>query len=398
MIGKTGPQNPSANFASCDLIFKFSTNATLPQVTERPTTMQLFRPGWAQPWRLYGLQWLRISSLATLNVFTVSSAVGNGSVITYTTSAAHTFVPGQYVTISGAMTPVGYNLTNVLILSTPTTTTFTVSGVQTGASALTSTVTGLTSNGGVPYTTQQTTLSYIQSYNQVGVSNLDSVRVQSWDWPVVPTGGSPYFIPSGPVGEFAPWTIAVNATPLPIELVDFKAYPLNKQVKLEWTTSSEVDNDYFTVERSTDLSEFTFIDKVNSYTHNSNIILNYTAYDEQPLSGLQYYRLKQTDFNGQYTYSNIQPVWFGDKSKFEIINVFPEYTSQNDVNVWFNSNSEDPIKIEITDASGKVVYSQFESRVINGVNKIGMNVNLVRGLYFVTLTNKEGSVSKKFIY
>jgi hypothetical protein len=48
--------------------------------------------------------------------------------------------------------------------------------------------------------------------------------------------------------------------------------------------------------------------------------------------------------------------------------------------------------------SGKVVYSQFENKVINGVNKIVMNVNLVRGLYFVTLTNKEGYVSKKFIY
>lgn len=398
MIGKTGPQNPSANFASCDLIFKFSTNSTLPQVTERPTTMQVFRPGWAQPWRQFGFQWLRITSLNTLNVSTVSSAVGNGSIITYTTSAAHTFVPGQYVTISGTMTPVGYNLTNVMILSTPSTTTFTVSGVQTGVSSLTSTATGLTSNGGVPYTTQQTTLNYTQSYNQFIASNIDSVRVVSWDWPVVPTGSSPYFVPSGPIGDFTPWTISVNTTPLPIELLDFKAYPLNKEVKLEWITSSEVDNDYFTVERSTDLSEFTFIDRINSYSHNSNIMLNYTTYDEKPLLGLQYYRLKQTDFNGQYTYSNIQPVWFGDKSKFEIVNVFPEYASQNDVNVWFNSNSEDPIKVEITDVSGKIVYSQFENKVINGVNKIVMNVNLVRGLYFVTLTNKEGSVSKKFIY
>jgi hypothetical protein len=400
MIGKTGPQNPSSNFASCDLIFKFSTNATLPQVTERPSTMSSLppRPGWAQPWRQFGLQWLRISSLATLNVSIVNSAVGNGSVITYTTSVAHTFVPGQYVTISGAMTPIGYNLTNVMILSTPTTTTFTVSGVQTGVSSLTSTATGLTSNGGTPYTTQQTTLNYVQSYNQFAASNLDSVRVVSWDWPVVPTGVAPYFVPSGPIGDFGPWTIAVNSIPLPIELLDFKAYPQGDIVKLEWATASEVDNDYFTVERSTNSSDFTYVDRIKSHTHNSNIILNYNTYDEQPLKGLQYYRLKQTDFNGEYTYSKLQPVWFGDKSVFEIINVFPEYTSQNNINVWFNSDSENPIQIEITDASGKVVYSQIENTVINGVNKIMLNVNLVRGMYFITLKNKEKSISKKFIY
>ena len=91
-------------------------------------------------------------------------------------------------------------------------------------------------------------------------------------------------------------------------------------------------------------------------------------------------------------------MWFGDRSVFEIINVFPEYTSQNDINVWFNSDSENPIKVEVSDASGKTVYSQIENKVINGVNKIMLNVNLVRGMYFITLKNKEKSISKKFIY
>jgi hypothetical protein len=421
---------------------------------------------------------LRITALATTNVSTINSALGNGTVITYTTSAAHSFVAGQTVSIAGAMTPAGYNVTNAVITSIPTTTTFTIAGTQTGVSVGTSTATGnaggtgfslssasgtgtvmtyttsaannlaagqtvtisglsiggynvsnavITSrpssttftiagpaigaatgpgmvigapSGGTttPYNLQQTTLSYVQSYNQIPLATNDSLRVTSWDWPTVPTLSAPYFTPSAPVGDLTPWTISVNATPLPIDLVNFKASPDGKRVRLDWTTASEVDNDYFTVERTTDLNEYSFIDKVFSYMHNSNILLNYTTYDEKPVYGLQYYRLKQTDFNGDFTYSDPQAVWFGSKAPFDITNIYSDMSVSSDINVDFMYNSDLPVNVEITDVSGRVIYSESGVAATNGSNRIKLNASLPHGLYFIILRNESDAVSRKFVY
>ncbi|MFM2157018.1 MAG: hypothetical protein RL516_1767 [Bacteroidota bacterium] len=401
MIGKTGPQNPAVNFPVADITMRFSTNATAPQVTERATTISSLRPGFAQPWRAYGLSWLRISAVATTNVSTVNAAVGNGTTITYTTSATHSFLVGQAVTIAGAMTPAGYNVINAVITSIPTTTSFTVAGVQTGVSAGTSTATGAPwpgSPAATPFNQQQTTLSYTQSYGAITAASSDSVRVTNWDWPTVPTLSTPYSTPSAPVGNFTPWTIAANTTPLPIELVDFKARPDGKRVRLDWTTASEVDNDYFTIERTTDLNEYSFIDKVFSYMHNSNILLNYTTYDEKPVYGLQYYRLKQTDFNGDFTYSDPQAVWFGSKAPFDITNVYSDVSVSNDINVDFMYNSDMPVNVEITDVSGRVIYSESGVAAVNGSNRIKLNASLPHGLYFIIIRNDSDAVSRKFVY
>jgi hypothetical protein len=219
LIGKTGPQNPTANYPVADIAMRMSTNATAPQVTERPTTMSALRPGFAQPWRVTDLTWLRISSVATTNVSTVNSALGNGTTITYTTSAAHSFVAGQAVSITGAMTPAGYNVINAIITAVPSTTTLSVAGTQTGVSTGTSTATGAPSCGigqpaATPYNQQQTTLNYTQSYGAITTANSDSVRVTNWDWPTVPTLSCPNSTPSGPIGDLVPWTISVNTSPL----------------------------------------------------------------------------------------------------------------------------------------------------------------------------------------
>lgn len=401
MIGKTGPQNPAANYPVADVLFRYSINTTAPQVTERPTTMNSLKPGFAQPWRAYGLSWLRISAVGNTNQFTVNAASGSGTTITYTTAVTHNFVVGQAVNIAGAMTPAGYNVINAVITSVPTGTTFTVAGVQTGASAGTSLATGAPYPGSpaaTPYNVQQTTLNYSQTWVGGAANTTDSVKVTSWDWPTVPTLSTPYSTPSAPVGDFTPWTIAVNSTPLPIELVDFKARPDGKRVRLDWTTASEVDNDYFTVERTVDLNEYSFIDKVNSYMHNSNIMLNYTTYDEKPVYGLQYYRLKQTDFNGDFTYSEPQAVWFGTKAPFDITNVYSDVALSNDINVEFMYNSEAPVSVEITDVSGRVIYTESGVAATSGSNKIKLNASLPHGLYFIIIRNESDAVSRRFVY
>lgn len=107
--------------------------------------------------------------------------------------------------------------------------------------------------------------------------------------------------------HFTIGSINYSQTPLPIELLSFTVTALDESVQLDWQTASETHNDYFTLERSTDASnweKFMIVDGAGS----SNDLLSYTSYDHNPHPGLSYYRLKQTDFDGQHSYSEARSV------------------------------------------------------------------------------------------
>ncbi|MEO5570174.1 MAG: hypothetical protein ABIT08_05690, partial [Bacteroidia bacterium] len=94
--------------------------------------------------------------------------------------------------------------------------------------------------------------------------------------------------------------------PLPVKLISFKAVLENNIVNLSWVTASEINNDYFNVERSTDGKSFVSIIKVKG-AGSTSVLHQYKATDA-PVSGTYYYRLKQTDFNGQFAFSYIEAV------------------------------------------------------------------------------------------
>ena len=107
---------------------------------------------------------------------------------------------------------------------------------------------------------------------------------------------------------------------LPIELLYFNAFPeQNKIVKTEWSTASETNNDYFSIERSKNATEFEQVGTVQG-EGNSNTTLNYVFYDEHPFTGISYYRLRQVDFDGQYSHSEIRSVYI---KTHEIISIYP---------------------------------------------------------------------------
>ncbi|MFN0189429.1 MAG: GEVED domain-containing protein [Bacteroidia bacterium] len=247
--------------------------------------------------------------------------------------------------------------------------------------------------------TPYTSVSYIQSYGVNAAPAFDSVRVTSWNWPVLPVGPAPFFAASGPIGNSNPWAIALNTTPLPVELVNFDAKLVDARVKLSWTTASEINNDFFTVERADkDLTKFDFIAKVNSYMHNSTVMLNYETWDESPLQGLQYYRLKQTDLDGEFTYSDLKPVFVGPVRSFEITNVYGNSINNGQFQIEFVYDSELPLSAIITDAAGRVIYNQSGISAVPGKNKIQLDQNLSQGIYFIILQNQEKKVSQKFFY
>ena len=95
--------------------------------------------------------------------------------------------------------------------------------------------------------------------------------------------------------------------PLPVELIAFEATPLDEMVRLDWSTATETNNDYFTIERSKDGESWKTLSRIAG-SGNSAEIIHYYSIDHNPMDGLSYYRLKQTDFDGGFSYSDIQMV------------------------------------------------------------------------------------------
>jgi hypothetical protein len=109
-------------------------------------------------------------------------------------------------------------------------------------------------------------------------------------------------------GDLHPWWTLVDAAfPLPLQLLSFQARLADKKVKLDWSTSMEVNTKEFAVGRSSDGVNFKSIDTVAA-AGNSSTVKNYSTLDLSPLQGVSYYRLKMIDVDGKFTYSAISMV------------------------------------------------------------------------------------------
>jgi hypothetical protein len=96
----------------------------------------------------------------------------------------------------------------------------------------------------------------------------------------------------------------ISGEPMPVELISFTYEITNNEVTLFWVTASETNNDYFTIERSEENINFIEIGTILG-AGNSNNVLNYKFTDTEPIKDISYYRLKQTDYNGAFEYSDI---------------------------------------------------------------------------------------------
>ncbi len=143
---------------------------------------------------------------------------------------------------------------------------------------------------------------------------------------------------------------------LPIELVDFSVRAGdNYTSQLSWQTSNEINNDFFTIERSFDGRNFTPILEVDG-AGNSQQLLYYEALDPNPQMGVNYYRLKQTDFDGKYDYSEIRSVLFEAKGSEIGVSVFPNPATQF-LNIQFDQ-SVDQSQIQLFNVAGQLIQEQ----------------------------------------
>jgi len=164
--------------------------------------------------------------------------------------------------------------------------------------------------------------------NSGGVGNLGDLLVARWNgatWIDEGNGGTTgstaggTVVSAAPISAFSPFTLA-STTPqnaLPIELAKFQASVVSNEVLLEWTTVSETNNDFFTIERSKDTQEW---EEVITLAGAGNSIdpLTYSTRDIDPYFGTSYYRLKQTDFDGTFSYSPIEKVFLRESNEVSV--------------------------------------------------------------------------------
>jgi hypothetical protein len=142
-------------------------------------------------------------------------------------------------------------------------------------------------------------------------------------------------------------TIICPGIPLPIELLSFEGECKSGTMNLKWTTTSETDNDYFTIERSLDGFHFEAISKVKG-AGNSNKPIHYSF---RTFFGTSYYRLKQTNFDGSSKYSKFIYV---DCQNSKSINVYPNPGSTE--LILEKTDDNELVNFEIINVLGIVVY------------------------------------------
>lgn len=182
---------------------------------------------------------------------------------------------------------------------------------------------------------------------------------------------------------------------LPVKLLNFAAVLDNKAVDLDWATSSELNTKTYTVQRSTNGTQFNSIGSLNA-AGISNEKKSYQFIDNTALSTNStklYYRLMITDNDGKGTYSNVATVTLGANGG--AISIYPNPVKDQ---LFFSTSTNiNTGAVKITNQDGKIVYNkQFESLQPGASNKINIS-NLSKGVYYFELVTDNGKQTAKFI-
>jgi hypothetical protein len=206
------------------------------------------------------------------------------------------------------------------------------------------------------------------------------------------------YITSIPFSTFSRFTLANRiggSNPLPIELVAFDAQPENDAVKVAWTTATEINNDYFTIEKSRDGVKYETVATVDG-AGNSNNTLNYHHWDNDPYKGVSYYRLKQTDFDNSCKYYDPVSVNLGVPVEIKV-QVFPNPFTES-LNIIIQGISEE-ILLSITDMSGKMLHSTVISPDTDlYTTKIKSEIFPAEGIYLLELNYADKKYVSKLIF
>ncbi len=192
--------------------------------------------------------------------------------------------------------------------------------------------------------------------------------------------------------HFTVGSINAMQTPLPIELLAFDAELIknSSNVILQWKTASETNNDYFAIERSQDKDNWNTIATIKG-AGNSTQILNYSFTDEIPLEGDYYYKLKQVDFDGKYTYSEIRIINTENNIEQQIF-IYPNPANNK---IIIKGNKDEISHLEIYNTLGQNV-SQMTKIVNSNDYQLDMDISkLSTGMYYIKTKTSSKKLYKR---
>ena len=183
------------------------------------------------------------------------------------------------------------------------------------------------------------------------------------------------------ITSFSPFTFGSKSAvvnPMPIELLHFDANLIGNEVYVDWSTATETNNDFFTVEKSKDGANFEKVARVNG-SSNTTSVQGYSTVDKNPYWGVSYYRLKQTDFDGEYKYSALVAVDYESP-----ITIFPNPLEGNTFYIGMNGTEGQEVLVMLYNPLGTPVYSktiiQQEGRMVAAID---LSIRPTPGIYFV---------------
>jgi len=179
------------------------------------------------------------------------------------------------------------------------------------------------------------------------------------------------------------WREALST--LPISLISFEAQLMGDYVQLTWATASELNNDYFVIQRAMDQLNFTDIGQIKG-NGNSNIILNYNYVDQDIPEGVLYYRFKQVDFDGTASFSSIEVV--RTEAQKEML-IYP-----NPSHGIFTIETTQAVDVLIYSTSGQlIIRHHFEENTTHSIDLSGQT----KGIYVMTFLSQDQTTTQRII-
>lgn len=187
----------------------------------------------------------------------------------------------------------------------------------------------------------------------------------SWTPAPITQVAGPNSVQAQNISTFSPWSLASDLSPLPLDWLSFTATSFPRHVELQWITANQVNTSHFEVERSENAVNYHTLETLPAAGFASHPII-YNSKDYQPLSGTTYYRIKQVDFNGDFTFSEVRAVNRGAAQnvgvRYGIDGIYIDMCSDKEPLQMFNTVGQ-VIHVPEIDGSLFVAYGKYPSGI-----------------------------------
>ncbi len=193
-----------------------------------------------------------------------------------------------------------------------------------------------------------------------------------------------------PTDFYKDWTLTDRLSPLPVKLTDFDVACSGTATVISWSTASEINNDYFVVQKSYDAVTFVDIATVQG-AGNSNTSNFYSIKDAQSSNGAVYYRLKQVDFDGTIAYNELVSSNCNN-ANFDVTN-YVFYDNQLSFNVTTTTNEN--VTVYLYDYRGRIIIDK-QMLLQKGLNPVKLShFNLSTGIYMLSIIGEQHTFATK---